>query len=76
MTPPTGEAAPENINKEQPEAPATNPVVPEIGEELTIPKDVPQQAVPQEAPKAEDTTTSPPVATPAPSDPQQVKGGE
>lgn len=76
VTPPTGEAAPENINKEQPEAPATNPVVPEIGEELTIPKDVPQQAVPQEAPKAEDTTTSPPVATPAPSDPQQVKGGE
>lgn len=75
-TPPTGEADPEKINKEQPEAPATNPVKPEIGEELTIPKDLPQQEVPQEAPKAEDTTSSPPVATPAPSDSQQVKGGE
>lgn len=74
-TPPTGEAAPENINKEQPEAPAT-PVDPEIGEEPTIPQDVPQQKVPQETPKAEDTTSSPPAATPAPSAPQQDKGGE
>ncbi|WP_231574013.1 hypothetical protein [Paenibacillus sp. FSL R5-0345] len=75
-TPPTGEAAPENINKEQPEAPATNPVDPEVGEEPTIPQDIPQQKVPQETPKAEATTSSPPAATPAPSAPQQDKGGE
>lgn len=76
-TPPTsGEAAPEAPNKEQPEAPATDPVKPEIGEELTIPKDVPQQEAPQETPKAEDSTTTPPVATQAPSDPQPEKGGE
>ncbi|WP_313639021.1 hypothetical protein [Paenibacillus sp.] len=76
-TSPTGEAAPENINKEDPKAPATNPVEPEIGEELTTPKDVPQQEVPQETPKAEDTaSSSPPAATQAPSNPQQVKGGE
>lgn len=74
-TTPTGEAAPENINKEQPEAPATNPVDPEIGEEPTIPQDVPQQKVPQETPKAEDTSSTP-VATPAPSEAQQDKGGE
>ncbi|MOA53666.1 hypothetical protein D3C78_1771600 [compost metagenome] len=76
VTPPTGEAAPENINKEQPEAPATNPVDPEISEEPTIPQDGPQQKVPQEMPKAEDTTSSPPAATPAPTAPQQDKGGE
>lgn len=75
-TPPTGEAAPENINKEQPEAPATNPVDPEVGEEPTIPQDIPQQKVPQETPKAEATTSSPPAATPAPSALQQDKGGE